>query len=47
MSEILRAFYGERLIILIVHRDHDGNCHTVHFRRHHVDDMALIGECIV
>ena len=47
MPGILRAFHWERFIFLIVHRDHDGNRHMVQFHRHHVDDMALIKECIV
>ena len=34
-----------RVYISIVHRNHDGNHHKVHLRRHHFDDMGLLGDC--
>ena len=42
---ILRAFRRECIYISIVHRNHDGNHHKVHLRRHHFDDMGLFGDC--
>ena len=45
MYWILRAFHRECIYITIVHRNHDGNHNKVHLRRHHFDDLGLLGDC--
>ena len=36
---------GNAIVITIVHRNHGGNHHKVHLRRHHFDDMGILGDC--